>query len=423
MTYPLPTLLADAGFTLGASTSTYLTLDDAARGKLDTATLGPDEVWTDISAYVLRNASITRGSQRVNQPIVRYDPGTARVQLDNTDRRFDRTYLAGPYVAAGISQVTPMRAARIRALWDGTIYNLWRGFADDWPLEYRGPRDSIATLLGTDATKVLENNKRGAVAAVGGGETSGARIGRILDSAGWSATDRLISSGGVAVQATTLDGGVLDELQLVADTEIGEVYIDGAGRVVFRTRTALITDTRSNISQATFGDGPGELPYESVGVATDDATFYNEVRITAVGGVEQVVSDTASTSLNLTKTFERSDLIYSSDADALTAATWLLGISKNPEQRFTQLVLDAVNDPAGLLPHMLGREIGDRITIIKRPTVGDPNQQDVWIRGINHEITEDSWVTTWTLQSSTKSLDFVTLDDAIAGQLGNNALA
>jgi hypothetical protein len=418
----LPTLLVDAGFSLGASTSTYLTLDDAARGKLNTATLGPDEVWTDISPYLHGTASITRGSQRVGAPIVRYDPGTASVVLNNLDRRFDRNNLDGPYVAAGISQVTPMRALRIRAVWDSVTYNLWRGFADDWPLDYIGPEDAIATFIGTDATKVLQGKSRGAVAPVGGGETSAARIARILDSAGWSATDRLISAGGVTVQETTLEGGVLDELQLVGDTEIGEVYIDGAGRVVFRTRTALITDTRSNISQATFGDGPGELPYESVKVSTDDATFYNEIRITRVGGTEQVVSDTASTTLNLAKTYPRDDLIYTTDADARTAATWLLGISKNPEIRFDQLVLDSVNDPAGLLPHMLGREIGDRITIIKRPAVGPPIQQDEWIRGINHEIGADSWRTTWTLQSSTKSLHFMTLDDATAGQLDSTAL-
>jgi len=59
-----------------------------------------DPTWTDVSAYV-RSASVHRGSSRVDSPTLRYEAGTATLKLDNRDRRFDPTNLAGPYVSGG----------------------------------------------------------------------------------------------------------------------------------------------------------------------------------------------------------------------------------------------------------------------------------------------------------------------------------
>ena len=58
-------------------------------------------------------------------------------------------------------------------------------------------------------------------------------------------------------QATSLGSDALSLLQLTADTEIGELYMDGTGSVVFRHRHAVLTDTRSITPQAVFGDAGG----------------------------------------------------------------------------------------------------------------------------------------------------------------------
>src|SRR5260370_42504631 len=87
--------------------------------------------------------------------------------------------------------------------------------------------------------------------------------------------------------------------RLPADTEAGELYVDGAGRVVFRNRQAILTDSRSNTAQGAFGDGGAELAYEDVDVAYDDASVANRVRIARVGGVQQTADDGASQAFNL----------------------------------------------------------------------------------------------------------------------------
>lgn len=52
--------------------------------------------WIDVSAY-FKTAKITRGSNRVENPIIRYEAGKCELTLDNSDRRFDPTNLTGPY--------------------------------------------------------------------------------------------------------------------------------------------------------------------------------------------------------------------------------------------------------------------------------------------------------------------------------------
>jgi hypothetical protein len=56
-----------------------------------------DGVWTDVTPY-FRGATVSRGSSKVDSPVLRYEAGTAEIALDNRDRRFDPTNLSGPYV-------------------------------------------------------------------------------------------------------------------------------------------------------------------------------------------------------------------------------------------------------------------------------------------------------------------------------------
>jgi hypothetical protein len=577
----MPTLVAEVGFTAGPDTGDYGLFGDEVRGLFDTATFAPDALWSDITAYVHR-ATLRRGSSRVDSPILRYEPGTSQVVLNNSDRRFDPTNLSGPYVSAGLTQVTPMRAVRYRASWAGVIYALWAGNADSWQLDYTLPRYSSVIMTATDGFKVLAAQSRQAGGSVGAGEASGARITRILNSAGWPATARLVAGGDTTVQATTLDGEVLAELQLVADTELGDLYMGGAGHVVFRNRRAAITELRSVAPVARFGDGDpsgttqttvnllrhpssetvlgwvgggfanaptltqdathalvgstaalvtwatasaGDLPQAamyyglpalrsgglytfsvSVWVPTgsppvtifangtwgdqlssvfdawqrltwtglalaspyfqvwpkdstttagqqvwldaaqledgatattycdgdqagcgwdgtahgsvsrrlpelayagltwdyDDAQLANLVRITRVGGAVQSAQDAASRAQYLTHTFDRDDLIMQADGDAANLAGWIAYQSKDPELRPATLTLRPQRDPARLWPQALGRDIGDRITVVLRPPGGGTISRDAFIRGITHDIERREWVTTFVLQSATK---------------------
>lgn len=308
-------------------------------------------------------------------------------------------------------------------------FHLFRGFTDNWLVEWDADVNSVVTVPATDGFKLLTGNSRAPVTAVGAGEDTGARVTRILNSAGWSASDRLISTGDVAVQATTLEGDALAELNLVADTEIGELYIDQEGRVVFRNRRAVLSDTRAINIQARFGDGgdaKGELQYHDVAINNDADQIANQARTTRVGGAPQTVTDTNSVTSytgGIPQTFERSDLIMTSDAEALSYAQWILYISGSPELRFESLVVRPQKDEDSLFPQVLGRQIGDRIQISRRPVGGgDPVVREVFLRGMEHSIRQWEWESRFTLQSATKVGNFLTLNHPTLGIIGQNAL-
>jgi len=295
-----PAIMVEAGFAGGASTTDgassvidFLHLDDVARGMLDSATLGPDEVWKDISEWVHRVATV-RGVDRVTSPILRYEAGTAGVDLNNSDRRFDPTNLSGPYVSAGVTQVTPMRAIRIRARWKGATYALFRGFADEWKIDYAGADYSRCRLLCTDGVKVLSRFNRIAVSGVGAGENTGIRVTRILNSASWPTTARVIATGNTTVQNTTLEGSAWAELQLVAETEIGEVYVDGAGRVVFRNRQSSMENLRSMSANALFGGNPVEGVQATINLAHNPSVETNLDGWVGLGSVPPTLTQSAA---------------------------------------------------------------------------------------------------------------------------------
>lgn len=412
-----PVLRVQVAFVTAESLGTVLQLDDPTRGRLDAGrTLADGDVWVDLSSRV-EGLRLQRGTTRLDGPVPRYETGTCTITLDNADRALDPTNLDGPYVTGGATQVTPMRGVRVQALWDGVLYDLWRGYADSW-LPTSGQGDTAQVVLTcSDAFKVLSGVRRAEAPPVGAGEDSGARVDRILDSIAWPAADRMIATGNSTVQATTLQGSALEELQLVAETELGELYVDAGGRVVFRNREAVLEDPRSASSQGTFGDADGELCYAQAPMEYDDATLRNQARITREGGTEQVADDAASQAAYLTRTYERSGLVMETDGVAAGYAQWVVAQGAEPELRFRELVIDPHEDDL-LWPQVLGRDLGDRITVRRTPPGGgDRIERGALIRGVLIEVTGDEvWQVTWPLQA-TRSYPFFVLDDPERGLL------
>jgi hypothetical protein len=371
---------------------------------------------------------VKRGAGKGDDPTLRYDPSTAAIVFNDGDRRFDPENLAGPYVSAGVSQVVPNVRVRIRAVYAGISYPLFRGFADDFIPSYQANSWTYTTCTATDASKVFAAQERLAITPVGAGEDSGARINRILDQTGWPAGDRVIATGDTTLQATDLSGNQLAELQLVQDTEAGEFYLDQQGRAVFRNRHAVLEETRSTTSQATFGDGgftaTGEIPYADVEMSTPGDTLINVINVSMVGGVEQTVEDSVSKAKYLPRTHTRNDLLMQTDADALGWGQWLKYQYSTPARRFARLQFSVPRPEveATFWPALLGRDFGDRITIKRRPAGGGTViAKDCFVRGVEHDSDGAAWTSAFVLQSADRYSFFV-VGDPIYGRVGANAV-
>lgn len=424
----LPYVRIEVGFT-SPYVGSFFTIGDPGRGRVGVDPIGAAEIWSELPAGTVRSWSVRRGVTQGNSPTRRYEPGTLSIVLNDGNRYFDPDNLAGPYVSAGVSQITPMRRVRITAIWNNVAYPIITAYSDDWVPEYIGGFWTYTTLLATDASKIFSDDDRTAAATVGAGELTGARVGRVLDSIGWPTGDRIISTGDVTVQATDLSGPALSELQLVQDTELGEFFLNGSGLAVFQDRGYVSTNAASRDSQAVFGDGgylaTGEIPYADVKLTSVDDALANRIRATRVGGTEQTAQDTASQAAYLTKTHERADLIMQTDSDAAAWANALLYQHKDPVRRVARLEF---NTPAphvedAFWPQILGREFGDRITVRRRPAGGGAViEHDAFVRGIEHnQVDATTWTSAWILQA-TDRYSYFTIGHPTLGRVGVNPI-
>lgn len=383
---------------LSAATSTYGEWDGAI---WDSSTWGPDIEWVDVTAYV-RSVNTDRAFVRGTRG---WRGGTAEIVLDNRDGRFSPANLAGPYVTAGVTQIRPLRPARVRAAYAGVTYPIWQGYVAEWIESWSGGAvgkgDAIVTLPCEDEWSRLAAIDGMEQPAAGAGETSGRRVHRILDSAGHTG-ERNIAVGEVTLQATTLEQDVLAELELTADSEGGALYVGAAGEVVFTQQHALIDNTVSVQSQATFGDGGGaELPYATAEVAYNSDLIVNYASYTRVDGTAQEAADSTSRALYGTRRDSRTDLISETDAQVLALAQWQVEQYRTPELRYTAITVTPRRSPTTLWPQVLGRAVRDQITVVRRPPGGHTITQACHIAGIGHEITPATWTTRFDLWSAT----------------------
>lgn len=411
------TILVDIGITAGAAdTSQYWYIGNPVRGQIGVAAIAPPDLMTSYSDRIM-SLDVHRTASRNVGPVVQYDAGTASLTLLDDDGLLDPAVMAQSAAGADI---------RIRKVHNGVTYPVFRGTVTSWLPEWRAPNHAVVVVQAVDAFDDLANFTPQVLGVpVGSSEDTGARVNRILDAAGWSTTDRDIATGQSTLQATVLDGTALDLLQRAVLAEVGELYVDPEGMVVFRDRHALLTSDRSNTSQATFGSGihVGELPYVgSPGMSNDKSQMANTVRATRTGGVQQSTSDATSIARNRERTTSEDDLGLESDADALSWAQYVLGQTKNPEFRFTSLTIDTRADKDLMYPQALGRLLSDRITVTRRP----PNvvdSREVLIRSIEHAWqSPDQWVTTWALQPVT-TYSYWTIGHPTLGRIGSNSIA
>ena len=106
-----------------------------------------EPAWTDVTEYV-RSVTVRRGRSDDLSPFV----GTATVELDNRDRRFDPFNTSSVYNG----KLVPRRQIRIRAAAGTSTYPVFRGYVAGWPVSYTDAGfDSTVTVECFDALAFL----------------------------------------------------------------------------------------------------------------------------------------------------------------------------------------------------------------------------------------------------------------------------
>lgn len=372
---------------LTTATSTY------GRWGVDTwgsARWGPDDVFTDLSPYLLEFDS----SRVMDRSTWAWQSGVGRLKFKNDDYRFSPDYGSSPYTVAGVSGLLPWRATRLLATYGGTTYPIFRMYTGDWEesLPTEAPTASVALR---DEWAYLAGARAIGIPSTGAGDTFGARINRALDAAGHTGV-RDVDTGTVTMQATTLSGTCTQELQLAGDSEGGQVWPDPEGTIVARRRYAILEEARSTTVQATFGTGAGEVSYADTRRDTTTDRIVNSVTWTRVGGAAQTVENPDSIARHGRRTAQpRTDLMCQTDAQVAALATWQLSRSATYQRSLESVTIYPSRD-ASMWPIALGLRERDLVQVLERRSWGTITRL-CYVAGVQHQARAGLWRTTFPL--------------------------
>jgi hypothetical protein len=351
--------------------------------------------YTDVSAQHI-STRITRGR---NHELDRMVAGKAITRLRDPDGYFDTTNLGSPYAG----NVLPMRRMRIRGTWQGVTFDRFNGYIESYPRSWTPGPAGIAyvELHAVDAFKVLALAK---VSTARSAESSGARVGAILDAIGWPAADRAIDTGLSTVQAVTyVDQPALTALQAIEITEGGVLFVSRDGKITFLDRTKPVTVALDD-ANLTWGDSGLEKDYLELTTSFDDSQIWNDVKVTAPGNPDGTAEDLTSQDRYFRRTLVESTLHQDAN-EQQSKAEYLVTRFSEPALRITTLDLSSAKGQDNQWPHILGRELHDKVRARKTSASGTISQ-DSFIEGYTETIRQGVWDNVWNLSPLDRATDY-----------------
>jgi hypothetical protein len=316
-----------------------------------------------------------------------------------------------------------MRKIAITATYLGVTYPIFAGYITNYNTttpKFTG--DLVyTTISAVDGFRLFQNAQFFGVVGATAGETTGTRVGKILDTISFPASMRDIDTGQTTVQADpATQRTALAALQTVATTEYGAVYMDGSGDVVFQDRQ--LTTSSVAATPVVFNDTGTEISYFDVKWVLDDSQIYNKATVTREGGSVQTVINQDSIDKYFTHSYNQSGLLMETDAEALQYAQAFVASRQETAIRVDELTLDLQQDnyTAGTIAG-LDLDFFDPITI----TTSQPNSttltKTVQVFNITHQIRPDSWKVRF--GTAEPIIDGFILDSAVSGILDTSVLS
>jgi hypothetical protein len=370
-----------------------------------TAPLAVTPTWTDISAYV-RRIDVQQGGRQ--NGLDQFQAGTATIELDNSDRRFDPLYTGGAYYP----NVLPRKKIRVRVTYSAVTYDLWCGYVDGWPTTGEPSNHlGICTVTATDGFKMLARKRLpiDPTVPVGDLERVDQRIGRLLDYAGWPAADRTLDTDSPTLTRLVPNGQTaMSEMYTAASGDLGEIFITPDGKFVYRGHRWQLANNLT--ASSTFGENAGELPYADITLTFDDAQIFNR----ATGSAFVDPAEAVSTAFDYSDA--TSITAYGESARDLGACAvnnlnvmqntveWVVARYKDAKLRAEQVVVNPRVSPTTLYSVVMAAQVGIRWTLKRRPqNVGSAISQDVIVQTVSHSIGLATWQSTFTLAEAPAS--------------------
>jgi hypothetical protein len=372
---PTLTLEIDVGnkgtFTFGVS---YL-------GGTDVLGTSSSPNWSTISISDIRAISIRRGRTREDQS---NQPGNLTVTLDNRSGTYDPDNSSSPYYWNLYSTLMAGMDIRLSATYGGTTYVIYRGKIE--MIDVDNSLDPTVTFRCVDSLAYFGRVQLSSLGSPAySGDTSSVRIGRILDTIGFSASARSLT-GSRTLQATSYGSSALALMEEATNCEFGRFHIDRQGNAVEIPYENLFSTTnRFTLSDARTAD---TIEYDTIVTAPGAKYLTNTVTLTAATG-----TPTATNNLSIlrygtwTKTYSY-PLLDSATAAALAqifADRYAL-----PKTRVERIEFDALG-LSSVWANLLQTDLGDRCSVLRTTVDSRSLSFTSCIESLNHDITPNSW--------------------------------
>lgn len=221
-------------------------------------------------------------------------------------------------------------------------------------------------------------------------ETTAARAQRIMNTTNISSGLYNITTSPVATvnDFGSTNGFVLPELQIIADSEGGEVFVDKNGVIQFVNRWYSFGSPTSAVVQATFGEA--DIHYsDTFEIFYDADTMRNKVAVSVSNDAVVEASDTAS--------------IAAYGISDATISTRLSSLAEGQQLAQLETTVSAVLKPTisaievgttridSEWATILGLDVLNRIEVVRTPPTGSAITQTMLINQLTYDLSPSEW--------------------------------
>lgn len=377
-------------FSSGATFGVGFVIGSPDNGVIGVNAFGSSDVvipTVDLTADVY-SISIRRGRNIMKDT---YEAGTAIVRVLDPLGYFNPQNTSSPYYG----YLVPLRKLRVAASTATAQHFLFSGYVNDYKYFFpQGQETAYVDILCTDGFRLLQMANVGTVPTTPAGQTTGTRIGKILDDVQWPISMRNIAAGNATCLADPAT--IRTTLEAVKNVEfsegLGAFYMSPDGTAVFKSRsevTATLANTAIDFNQTT------GIPYKDLKYAFDDKLIINEVRFNRVGGTAQAVISQASIDKYFPHSLTQENLVAETDAQVLGAAQNYVNTRKETTIRIDEMTVDLL-DPDVPTDTMIGLDYFNNLNITNVTQEGSTIQKTLQAQGFAWDITPNKMSVTIT---------------------------
>ena len=360
---------------------TYFTLGVSPLGGTDVLGTPSGVNWQSIPTSDVRSVSIRRGRTREDQA---NQPGQLTLTLDNRSGNYDPDNLLSTYQWYGYSTLMRGMAVRVSATYSATTYVQYVGYVEHIDVDVS--LDPIVTIVCTDALAILGARQLATIPSNYSGDTTAARIGRILDTIAWSTSNRVLT-GSRQMQPTTFGNTALGLCEEATACEFGRLHADRNGNVVLipyenlktTTQRFALSDTRAT----------NTIEYDTIHTTPGSYFLINQCVLTQYAGYFQTSDVIASEGRFGTYTRNVSAPLLN-DADAVTMAGYYAARTAYPSTRVDKISFDGIG-VGSQWTNILQTDLGDKVTVARTTVDSRTLSYTCLIESWNMDITPNSW--------------------------------